>query len=146
MGNTCKPMAVLFQCMTKFTTNKLINKLKKNKKVKTLRPRVANKLRLIRKKRDRACLIQYQTTPKKFRSCGKAQERHLVLLHVTHQKLVVFCVFLFLNCEFTIFTYFSLGKLNLYGFGFSHHLDITVSLLGKEMFLSDFSWASRRCS
>ena len=25
MGNTCKPMAVLFQCMTKFTTNKLIN-------------------------------------------------------------------------------------------------------------------------
>ena len=26
MGNTCKPMAVLFQCMTKFTTNK------KNKK------------------------------------------------------------------------------------------------------------------
>ena len=29
MGNTCKPMAVLFQCMTKFTTNKLINKLKK---------------------------------------------------------------------------------------------------------------------
>ena len=28
MGNTCKPMAVSFQCMTKFTTNK---KLKKNK-------------------------------------------------------------------------------------------------------------------
>ena len=27
MGNTCKPMAVLFQCMTKFTTNK---KKKKN--------------------------------------------------------------------------------------------------------------------
>ena len=25
MGNTCKPMAVSFQCMTKFTTNKLIN-------------------------------------------------------------------------------------------------------------------------
>ena len=31
MGNTCKPMAVLFQCMTKFTTNK---KKKKNMKVK----------------------------------------------------------------------------------------------------------------
>ena len=31
MGNTCKPMAVLFQCMTKFTTNKYINKLKKKK-------------------------------------------------------------------------------------------------------------------
>ena len=30
MGNTCKPMAVSFQCMTKFTTNKKINK-KKNK-------------------------------------------------------------------------------------------------------------------
>ena len=27
MGNTCKPMAVSFQCMTKFTTNK--KKLKK---------------------------------------------------------------------------------------------------------------------
>ena len=29
MGNTCKPMAVSFQCMTKFTINK--KKLKKNK-------------------------------------------------------------------------------------------------------------------
>ena len=28
MGNTCKSMAVLFQCMTKFTTNK--KKKKKN--------------------------------------------------------------------------------------------------------------------
>ena len=33
MGNTCKPMAVSFQCMTKFTTNKKKKKkyeLKKN--------------------------------------------------------------------------------------------------------------------
>ena len=30
MGNTCKPMAVLFQCTTKFTANK--KKLKKKKK------------------------------------------------------------------------------------------------------------------
>ena len=30
MGNTCKPMAVSFQCMTKFTTNK--KKKKKGKK------------------------------------------------------------------------------------------------------------------
>ena len=30
MGNTCKPMAVLFQCMTKFTTNKKKKKKKKN--------------------------------------------------------------------------------------------------------------------
>ena len=29
MGNTCKPMAVSFQCMTKFTTNK--KKIKKKK-------------------------------------------------------------------------------------------------------------------
>ena len=29
MGNTCKPMAVSFQCMTKFTTNKK-KELKKN--------------------------------------------------------------------------------------------------------------------
>ena len=32
MGNTCKPMAVSFQCMTKFTTNK-----KKKKKVKKIK-------------------------------------------------------------------------------------------------------------
>ena len=33
MGNTCKPMAVSFQCMTKFTTNKKIkqNKIKKKR-------------------------------------------------------------------------------------------------------------------
>ena len=31
MGNTCKPMAVSFQCMTKFTTNKK----KKKEKTKT---------------------------------------------------------------------------------------------------------------
>ena len=29
MGNTCKPMAVSFQCMTKSTTNKKKNKNKK---------------------------------------------------------------------------------------------------------------------
>ena len=36
MGNTCKPMAVLFQCMTKFTTNKKkkISHTKKKKKEK----------------------------------------------------------------------------------------------------------------
>ena len=28
MGNTCKPMAVSFQCMTKFTTNKKKSKKK----------------------------------------------------------------------------------------------------------------------
>ena len=32
MGNTCKPMAVLFQCMTKFTTNKKKIKIKLKKK------------------------------------------------------------------------------------------------------------------
>ena len=31
MGNTCKPMAVSFQCMTKFTTNKKKKKEKKKK-------------------------------------------------------------------------------------------------------------------
>ena len=29
MGNTCKPMAVSFQCMTKFTTNKKKKEKKK---------------------------------------------------------------------------------------------------------------------
>ena len=31
MGNTCKPMAVSFQCMTKFTTNKKKRERKKKK-------------------------------------------------------------------------------------------------------------------
>ena len=34
MGNTCKPMAVSFQCMTKSTTNKKKIKNKKIKKIK----------------------------------------------------------------------------------------------------------------
>ena len=36
MGNTCKPMAVSFQCMTKFTTNKKKNSMdipQKKKKI-----------------------------------------------------------------------------------------------------------------
>ena len=32
MGNTCKPMAVSFQCMTKFTTNKKKKKESEKKK------------------------------------------------------------------------------------------------------------------
>ena len=32
MGNTCKPMAVSFQCMTKFTTNKKKIKIKKKER------------------------------------------------------------------------------------------------------------------
>ena len=31
MGNTCKPLAVSFQCMTKSTTNKKIKKIKKKR-------------------------------------------------------------------------------------------------------------------
>ena len=34
MGNTCKPMAVLFQCMTKFTTNKKKKKRKQKSEKK----------------------------------------------------------------------------------------------------------------
>ena len=34
MGNTCKPMAVSFQCMTKFTTNKKKKKKRKRKRKK----------------------------------------------------------------------------------------------------------------
>ena len=33
MGNTCKPMAVSFQCMTKSTTNKKKKKAKKKKRM-----------------------------------------------------------------------------------------------------------------
>ena len=35
MGNTCKPMAVSFQCMTKFTTNKKKKKTDAVRKSKT---------------------------------------------------------------------------------------------------------------
>ena len=31
MGKTCEPKALSFQCMTKFTTNKIKNKKKKRK-------------------------------------------------------------------------------------------------------------------
>ena len=34
MGNTCKPMVVSFQCMTKFITNKKKKKPKKKQKMK----------------------------------------------------------------------------------------------------------------
>ena len=34
MGNTCKPLAVSFQCMTKSTTNKKKKNFKKRKKKK----------------------------------------------------------------------------------------------------------------
>ena len=34
MGNTCKPMAVSFQCMTKFTTNKKKKRKKKSIRIK----------------------------------------------------------------------------------------------------------------
>ena len=43
MGNTCKPMAVLFQCMTKFTTKK-----KKKKKNAEVRAFIVFKKELIR--------------------------------------------------------------------------------------------------
>ena len=33
MGNTCKPMAVSFQCMTKFTTNKKKKRFPENSEV-----------------------------------------------------------------------------------------------------------------
>ena len=46
MGNTCKPLAVSFQCMTKSTTNKIshvVTKKKKKKKSGILSYRVAPK-------------------------------------------------------------------------------------------------------
>ena len=49
MGNTCKPMAVSFQCMTKSTTNK------KNKNKKKLY------LKGCQKKKKRICLPMQET-------------------------------------------------------------------------------------
>ena len=43
MGNTCKPMAVSFQCMTKSTTNKK-KKKKKEKTIPSLSILVENQL------------------------------------------------------------------------------------------------------
>ena len=44
MGNTCKPMAVSFQCMTKFTTNKKKKSEKKKEKKLILSKNVFNVL------------------------------------------------------------------------------------------------------
>ena len=43
MGNTCKPMAVSFQCMTKSSTNKKKIKKKKKKKRKISAPSAKNR-------------------------------------------------------------------------------------------------------
>ena len=51
MGNTCKPMAVSFQCMTKFTTNK--KKIKKKKKQLLSQ----SKLRVYFEGRNPECLL-----------------------------------------------------------------------------------------
>ena len=42
-GNTCKPMAVSFQCMTKFTTNKK----KKKRKSANLRWKLADLIEIL---------------------------------------------------------------------------------------------------
>ena len=68
MGNTCKPMAVSFQCMTKFTTNKKIkNKIKRLKKKKTSGMlklikrsslgKVQNDILIMETKRDCSCRL-----------------------------------------------------------------------------------------
>ena len=50
MGNTCKPLAVSFQCMTKSTTNK--KKRKKNKKHLLLGRKAMTNLHSILKSRN----------------------------------------------------------------------------------------------
>ena len=49
MGNTCKPMAVLFQCMTKFTTNKKKKKKKERKNSESLQTKKKKKKRIASK-------------------------------------------------------------------------------------------------
>ena len=58
MGNTCKPMAVSFQCMTKFTTNKI----KKKEAIVHLR---FNKIILKVKKKKRKNLDRTQVQVKR---------------------------------------------------------------------------------
>ena len=41
MGTTCKPMAVSFQCMTKFTTNKKKKKKERKRKKKERKKRIS---------------------------------------------------------------------------------------------------------
>ena len=77
MGNTCKPMAVSFQCMTKSTTNK---KKKKKRKVMT-------NLDSILKSRDitlptKVCLVKAMVFPVVMYGCEswsikKAEHRRI---------------------------------------------------------------------
>ena len=47
MGNTCKPMAVSFQCMTKFTTNKKKKRLFSSSSLSAIRVVSSAYLRLL---------------------------------------------------------------------------------------------------
>ena len=49
MGNTCKPMALSFQCMTKFTTNKKKIFFKRRKKKKKVKKKKKKKCIIVRK-------------------------------------------------------------------------------------------------
>ena len=55
MGNTCKPMAVSFQCMTKFTTNK-----KKRKKKKENFKKKNNNVHLNAFRKCRYCIAKHR--------------------------------------------------------------------------------------
>ena len=62
IGNTCKPMAVSFQCMTKFTTNKNLNN-NNNKRRLLLGRKVMTNLDSMLKSRDitlptKVCLVK----------------------------------------------------------------------------------------
>ena len=50
MGNACKPMAVSFQCMTKFTTNKKKNEKKIKKKKQECRMMIVNMITTLKTK------------------------------------------------------------------------------------------------
>ena len=78
MGNTCKPMAVLFQCMTKFTTNKKkINKIIK-KKVKLIIKKINSLMLLLlcRFSRGRLCATPQTAALQAPPSVGFSRQEH----------------------------------------------------------------------
>ena len=91
MGNTCKPMAVSFQCMTKFTTNKkkekkkekenIFNKIRKsNKSSNSLNQKVATfSLQVVREKLSSHQTILRFRYPQEL-SCNNSNLLHCCFL------------------------------------------------------------------
>ena len=96
MGNTCKPMAVLFQCMTKFTTNKLINKLKKNKKSENIKTKSSKQITTHKKKKRQGLPHSVSDHTKKVQIMWKSTGKTSCTASCnTSETCRILCVFIF---------------------------------------------------